>query len=145
MLAFIAVVFPQMLLLFVICNLLFDMPLEDPLGLFVLTLALALAAIGLGMLLGSLAQTKKQAGSIGMLLGFVLWFASGFTSFPIDLTGGVMQFDLPTKGFKYYLSQITTHAHAINGYFELIINGADLGDFFPISPFFLVLRSSFYR
>jgi ABC-2 type transport system permease protein len=128
MLAFIGVVFLQMLVMFGICNVLFDMPLGDPLGLLVLTLALALAATGLGMLLGSLAQTRKQAGSIGMLLGFVLWFASGFTSFAIDLTGGVVQYDIPIEGFKYYLSQITPHAHAITGYIKLIINGADLGE-----------------
>jgi ABC-2 type transport system permease protein len=131
MLAFIVIVFLQMLLLFGICNLLFDMPLGDPLGLFFLTLALALAATGLGMLLGSLAQTKRQAGSIGMLLGFVLWYASGFTGFTIDLTGGVLQPDVPIEGFKYYLSQITPHAHAINGYTKLIIDGADLGGLLP--------------
>jgi ABC-2 type transport system permease protein len=71
MLAFIGVVFLQMLVLFGICNALFEMPLGEPLGLLVLTLALALAATGLGMLLGSLAQTSKQAESIGILLGFV--------------------------------------------------------------------------
>ena len=131
MVAFIGVVFLQMLVLFGICSVLFDMPLGDPQGLLVLTLALALAATGLGMLLGSLAQTRKQAGSIGMLLGFVLWFASGFTSFAIDLTGGQVQFDLPIEGFKYYLSQLTPHAHAINGYIKLMIDGADLVDLLP--------------
>ena len=89
------------------------------------------AATGLGMLLGSLAQTRKQAGSIGILLGFVLWFASGFTSFAIDLTGGQIQFDLPVEGFRYYLSQLTPHAHAINGYIKLMIYGADLVDVLP--------------
>jgi ABC-type multidrug transport system permease subunit len=57
----------------------------------------------------------------------ILWWSP----YAIDLTGGVMQFDLPTEGFKYYLSQITPHAHAINGYIELIINGADLGGLLP--------------
>jgi ABC-2 type transport system permease protein len=131
MVAFIGVVFLQMLVLFGICSVLFDMPLGDPQGLLVLTLALALAATGLGMLLGSLAQTRKQAGSIGMLLGFVLWFASGFTSFAIDLTGGQIQFDLPLEGFRYYLSQLTPHAHAINGYYKLMIDGAGLVDILP--------------
>jgi ABC-2 type transport system permease protein len=131
MLAFIGVVFLQMLVLFGICNALFEMPLGEPLGLLVLTLALALAATGLGMLLGSLAQTSKQAESIGILLGFVLYFASGFTNFTIDLTGGVAQMDLPVEGFKFYLSQLTPHAHAINGYFKLMIDGADLVELLP--------------
>jgi ABC-2 type transport system permease protein len=131
MVAFIGVVFLQMLVMFGICSLLFDMPLGDPLGLLALTLALALASTGLGMLLGSLAQTRKQAGSIGMLLGFVLWFASGFTSFTIDCTGGQVQFHVPIEGFKYYLSQLTPHAHAINGYYKLMIYGAGLVDILP--------------
>ena len=131
MVAFIGVVFLQMLVLFGICSVLFEMPLGDPLGLVVLTLALALAATGLGMLLGSLAQSRKQAGSIGMLLGFVLWFASGFTSFAINITGGQIQFDLPIEGFRYYLSQLTPHAHAINGYIKLMIDGVGLVDILP--------------
>ena len=131
MVAFIGVVFLQMLVLFGICSVLFDMPLGDPQGLLALTLALALAATGLGMLLGSLAQTRKQAGSIGILLGFVLWFASGFTSFAITITGGQIQFDMPIEGFRYYLSQLTPHAHAINGYIRLMIYGAGLVDVLP--------------
>lgn len=131
LLAFIGVVFLQMLVLFGVCSILLDMPLGDPLGLLVLTLALALAATGLGMLLGSLARTSKQAGSIGILLGFGLWLASGFTSFGLDLGGGAIQFDMPIEGFKFYLSQLTPHAHAIRGYYDLMIFGADLGQLLP--------------
>jgi hypothetical protein len=81
--------------------------------------------------LGSLAQTRKQAGSIGMLLGFVLWFASGFTGFAITITGGQVQFDLPIEGFRHTISQLTPHAHAINGYIKLMIYGASLVDLLP--------------
>jgi ABC-2 type transport system permease protein len=131
MLAFIGVVFLQMLVLFGICSVLFDMPLGDPLGLLVLTLALALAATGLGMLLGSLARSSKQAGSIGILLGFGLWLASGFTSFKLDLGGGAIQFDIPIEGLKFYISQLTPHSHAIKGYYNLMIYGADLEQLLP--------------
>jgi ABC-2 type transport system permease protein len=131
MVAFAGVVFLQMLVLFGICSVLADMPLGNPPGLLVLTLALALAATGLGMLLGSVAQTKKQAGTIGMLLGFVLWLASGFTSFSLDLTGGQIQFGVPMEGFRQILSQLTPHAHAIDGYYQLIVYGAGLVDILP--------------
>jgi ABC-2 type transport system permease protein len=131
LLAFIGVVFLQMLVLFGICNTLFDMPLGEAPGLLALTLALALAATGLGMLLGSLVRTSKQASSIGMLLGFGLWFASGFTSFKIDLTGGAIQFNMPIEGIKHIISQLTPHAHAIRGYYDLMIYGADLGQLLP--------------
>jgi ABC-2 type transport system permease protein len=131
MVAFIGIVCLQMLVLFGICSVLADMPLGDLPGLLALTLALALAATGLGMLLGSLAQTKKQAGSIGMLLGFGLWFASGFTNFSLDLTGGQIQFGMPLEGVRYYVSQLTPHAHAIDGYYKLLIDGADLVELLP--------------
>jgi ABC-2 type transport system permease protein len=133
MLAFIGVVFLQMLVLFGICNALFLMPLgNSPLGLLALTLALALAATGLGMLVGSLARTSKQAGSIGMLLGFVLFFAAGFISaFSLKITGNVIEIGLPSEGFSFYLSQLTPHAHALDGYLKLIFYGAGFMDILP--------------
>jgi len=133
MLAFIGVVFVQMLVLFGICRLFFDMPLGDsPLALFALTLALALAATSIGMLVGSLARTSKQAETIGMLLGFVLMFASGFISaFSLEVTGTNVDIQIPSEGFSYYLSQLTPHAHAANGYMKLILFGAGFVDIVP--------------
>jgi len=133
MLAFIGVVFVQMLVLFGICRLFFDMPLGDsPLALFALTLALALAATSIGMLVGSLARTSKQAETFGMLLGFVLMFASGFISaFSLEVTGTNVDIQIPSEGFSYYLSQLTPHAHAANGYMKLILFGAGFVDIVP--------------
>ena len=56
----------------------------------------------------------------------MLWFVSDFTGFAIDFTGEVVEYDILIEGFKYYLSQITPQSHAINGYIDLIINGANL-------------------
>jgi ABC-2 type transport system permease protein len=132
MLAFIGVVFLQMLVLFGICNLLFKMPLgESPLGLLALTLALALAATGLGMLVGSLARTSKQAGNIGMLLGFVLIFASGLIGVSIEKTGSMVEAHLPSEGFSFYLSQLTPHIHAVDGYLKLMLYGDGLVEILP--------------
>jgi len=134
MLAFIGVVFLQMLVLFGICFVFFDMPLGDsPLALLALTLALALAATGLGMLVGSLAQTSKQAGSIGMLLGFVLFIAAGLTpaTAGIAIIDGVVEIILPSEGFSFYLSQITPHFHAFDGYLKLFIQGGGFMDILP--------------
>jgi ABC-type multidrug transport system permease subunit len=101
-------------------------------ALLTLTLVLALAATGLGMLVGSLAKTSKQAESIGMLLGFVLMFASGFIgAFSLKITGTNVDIQLPSEGFSYYLSQLTPHAHAANGYMKLILFGADFVDIIP--------------
>lgn len=133
MLAFIGVVFLQMLVLLGICHVFFDMPLGDsPLALLTLTLALALSATGLGMLVGSLARTSKQAEIIGMLLGFVLFFAAGFIhAFGLEITGTMVEIKLPSEGFSYYLAQLTPHAHAASGYLKLILFGADFVDILP--------------
>jgi ABC-2 type transport system permease protein len=128
MLAFVGVVFLQMLLLFGVSSALFGMPLgESPLGLVALTLALALASTGMGMLLGTLARTSKQAGTIGMVVGFVLYFASGYTGVAISPTG----LDVGLEGFRLYLSQLTPHAHAIDGYVKVLLGGAGVADLLP--------------
>jgi ABC-2 type transport system permease protein len=128
MLAFVGVMFMQMLLLFGVGSAFFDMPLGDsPLGLLALTLALALASTSLGMLIGSLARTRKQAGAIGLVLGFVLFFASGLPPSSISHA----RYESTLEGLRLYLSQLTPHAHAYDGYLKMMINSAGLVDILP--------------
>jgi ABC-2 type transport system permease protein len=128
MLSFMGVVFLQMLLMFGVGSLLFDMPLgESPLGLLTLTLALSLAATGLGMLLGSAARTSKEAGNIGLVVGFVLYFASGQVGGSISRTG----YESGLEGFRYYLSQVVPHSHAFDGYLKLMLGGAGVAEILP--------------
>ena len=132
MLAFVGVVSLQMLLLFGVSSVLFDMPLgESPLGILVLTLALALPATSLGLLLGSIARTSKQAGIIGMLSGFVLLLASGLLGLSPSFTGNQADLGLPTEGLQFYISQLTPHVHAVDGYVKLVLEGAGLVDVLP--------------
>jgi ABC-2 type transport system permease protein len=128
MLAYMVVVCAQMAVLLSICRVIFQIPLGDsPLGLLLLTLALSLASTGLGMLLGTLARTSKQAGVIGMLVGFLLFFAAGFLNTGFGLTGNVVELVRPT-GFMFYLSRLTPHAYALDGYMTLMLEGGGLGD-----------------
>ena len=128
MLAFVGVVFLQMLLLLGVGNALFDLPLGDaPFALVALTLTLALASTGMGMAVGSLARTRKQAGNIGMLLGFVLLLASGITA-----TGGYLSNPaFQAEGLTYYLALLTPNAHAFDGYLKLMLHSGDLVDVLP--------------
>jgi ABC-2 type transport system permease protein len=128
MLAFVVVVFLQMLLLFGVGSLFFEMPLgHSPLGLLALTLALALAATGLGMLIGSLARTQKQAGAIGTILSFVLFFVSGALSSTITRTG----IESGLEGLRFYASQLTPHVYAFDGYSQLMFQGVGMVDILP--------------
>ena len=81
----------------------FQMPLgQSPLGLLLLTLALALASTSLGMLLGAVCRTSKQAENLGTALGFIL-LALGGSIFPLFLS----------EGFMGTLSRLTPNAWAI--------------------------------
>lgn len=110
MLAYMIVVFLQVLVLFTVGYALFKMPLgNSPLGLVLLTLALALCSASLGLLLGAVCRTAKQADSVGMILGFVL-MALGGTIYPF----------FRSQNFMATLSKITPNAHAIEGYMGLL-------------------------
>jgi ABC-2 type transport system permease protein len=119
MLAYMVIVFLQVLLLFAVGALFFEMPLGgSPDGLLLLTLVLALAATALGMLIGTLARTSQQAGTIGVVLGMVLMVAGGAIAL------GSLPFR--SEGLMFYVSQLTPHAHAIDGYMKLMSEGAGL-------------------
>jgi ABC-2 type transport system permease protein len=119
MLAYTLVVGLQVLVMFSVGRVFFDMPWGDsPLAMALLTLALALSAASLGMLVATLARTPAQAGSIGTTLGIVL-----------ALVGGVMVPHLPGTPL-YYPSQLTPHAHAIEGYTKWML-GSGATDILP--------------
>jgi ABC-2 type transport system permease protein len=139
--AYIIVVFLQMILLFAVGYILFDMPLGDsPLGIILLTLSVALAATSLGMLVGSVARTSRQAGTIGLVLGFVLYGASGSMMSGTDF--GSIGFR--SEGFQYYLSRITPHAHSLDGYLKLMAEGGSLVDILPNVAALLLFAAVFF-
>jgi len=120
MLAYMLVVCLQVVLVFAVGRALFDMPLgNSPLGLVLVTLALALAATSLGMLVATVARSRGQAMTISTILGIVL-----------AVLGGVMT-GVPTQGNAlYWPSRLTPHAHAITAYFKLMAGG-DVVDILP--------------
>ncbi len=84
MLAYLIVVFLQVLILFGVGYALFQMPLgQSPLALLLLTLALGLASTSLGMMLGALCRTSKQADRWAWwsALSCWPWEAASFPSF----------------------------------------------------------------
>jgi ABC-2 type transport system permease protein len=121
MLAYVLIVFLQVVVLFGAGYALFKMPLgESPLGLVLLTLALALTSASLGMLLGALCTTSKQADRLGMVLGFVL-LALGGTIFPL----------FRAKGFIGTVSRLTPSAWGIEGYMGLVADNWTLAQTAP--------------
>ena len=125
MLAYLVIVIAQVTFIFGAASLIFDMPLgKSIVGLIVMTIAMGLAATGLGMMIAAISKTDRQADTTGTLLGFVLAGLGGSISFgvvPLYKGGGIMEI----------ISKLTPHAHALSGYDALMINNKGLVDILP--------------
>jgi ABC-2 type transport system permease protein len=120
-LAYMIIVFLQVIVLFTVGYALFKMPLgESPLALLLLTVALALASSSLGMLLGALCTTSKQADQLGMVLGFVLLVLGG-SIFPL----------FRAEGFIGIVSRLTPSAWGIEGYMGIVADNWTLAQTAP--------------
>lgn len=125
MLGFMVIPCMQAVLLFTIGNLFFDIPLgKSPAGLIVLTIVVAGVSTSMGILLATLVKSKKQAGDMGTLLGFVLGFVGGAIPIAPLLMARM-------EGPMSILSRITPHANAIEAYYRLIAENASLIDILP--------------
>lgn len=121
-LAYMLVVFLQVLILFGVGNLVFDMPLGDsPAALILLSVALAFTATSLGILLAALTRTSRQADTTGMVLGFVLAAVGGCLAYPLFQVEGVIG----------VISHLSPHAHAVEAYMNVMTGGAGLVDVLP--------------
>jgi ABC-2 type transport system permease protein len=120
--AYMVVVFLQVVVLFGVANLIFDMPLGDNLpGILLVALALGLTVSAFGLMMGSLARTGKQADSIVFLLGFLLGGLSGaliVTWPPFYRAEGIMG----------TIARLTPHGPALEGYTRLLVEQGTLAD-----------------
>ncbi len=125
MLAFMLLACMQVVVVFAIAGALFGTPLgKSPLGLIVLTLIVAFNATALGMMVAALAKTAKQADNIGLILAFVLAGLGGamaISAQPLYRSGG----------FISILSNLTPHAHAVEGYYRLMAENATFIQILP--------------
>jgi len=124
-LAFMLLVCLQVVVLFAVASIAFGMPLgHSPVGLVVLTIALAFTATTMGLMIASLAKSAKQADSLGIVLGFVLAGIGGCIAMgPVPLTR--------SGGFIGILSRLTPHAHALEGYYQIMAEDASFAQVLP--------------
>jgi ABC-2 type transport system permease protein len=123
MLAFMIVVFFQVIFMFSIAAGVFDMPLGNSVGgLLLITFALSLAATSLGLLLAATTRDGKQAGTMGMILGFVLAGLGGtIITFRIYEAGGPLRI----------VGMLTPHAHASEGFQRMTVDGLGMASVVP--------------
>ena len=122
-LAFMIVVFFQVIFLFGIAAGFFGMPLGNSVGgLLLITLALSLAASSLGLLLAATTRDGKQAGAAGLILGFVL----------AGLGGTIITFRIyEAEGPLRIVGLLTPHAHAAEGFQRMTVDGLGLAGVAP--------------
>jgi ABC-2 type transport system permease protein len=119
--AYMGIVFMQVVLLAAVGYAVFQMPLgSSPLGLALLVLGLALASAALGMMIGALTRTKKQAEQVGTVVGFVLLILGG-TMFPLFRSAGMMGI----------LSRLTPNAWGIEGYMGMLSDNWGMAQLWP--------------
>ena len=127
----------QVVLVFGIAAIFFDMPLGDsPLGLLLITIALGLTVTTLGILVAALARSRDQATSVGMLLIFGLGILAGcFTPDNAFFRG---------EGFMATVSYYTPQAQAMMGYHALVILQGTLVDVLPYVGYLLGISLIFF-
>jgi ABC-2 type transport system permease protein len=137
MLAYGLLVILQVVILFTIGHLLFNITLgNSPFALVAITLAVAFVAVSLGMLVAAFAKTPNQADNIGMVLGFVLAGLGGaFPTWPPLFR---------SEGFIGVLSKFTPHAHALEGYYSVMAENAGLANILPQLGFLLLMGLIFF-
>lgn len=108
--------------------LVFDVSWGDPLTALIIVVAFAAVASGAAMLLGALAKSDQQAGSIALAGGLVL-AALGGAMYPL----AVMELLSDTV---YRVAHVTPHAWALEAFEELTAFGGGLVD---VAPFLGVL------
>ncbi len=102
-------------------------------ALILISMALAAAANGLGLLVAALGKTEAQVNSLSVLLAVML-----------AAVGGMMVPAFIMPGFMKTLSLFTPHAWALAGYHDVIIRGLGLREVLPETGVLLGFAALFF-
>jgi ABC-2 type transport system permease protein len=123
----------QIALMFAVGVIFFGMKLGNLPALVLVSIALALAANGLGLLVASLGKTEAQVNSLSVFLAITL-----------GALGGMMVPAYIMPGFMKTLSLFTPHAWALAGYQGVIVRGLGVSQILPEVGVLMVFAGSFF-
>jgi ABC-type multidrug transport system permease subunit len=123
----------QITLMFIVGVIVFGMKLGYLPGLVIVSLALAAAANGLGLLVAALGKTEAQVNGLSVLLAITL-----------SALGGMMVPAFIMPGLMKSLSLFTPHAWALAGYHDIIVRGLRIKQILPEVGVLLGFASFFF-
>jgi ABC-2 type transport system permease protein len=123
----------QIALMFAVGVIFFGMKLGNLPALVLVSIALALAANGLGLLVASLGKTEAQVNGLSVFLAITL-----------GALGGMMVPAYIMPGFMKTLSLFTPHAWALAGYQDVIVRGLGVPQVLPEVGMLLFFAGSFF-
>jgi len=123
----------QIVLMFAVGVIIFDLYLGSIAGLLLVSLALSAAANGLGLLVAALGRTEAQVNGLAVLLAIIL-----------SALGGMMVPVFVMPGFMQTLAQFTPHAWALAGYHDVMIRGLGVRDVLGEAGVLLLFAGLFF-
>jgi ABC-2 type transport system permease protein len=123
----------QIALMFGVAHLLFGMAVGDPAALVAISMALAAAATGLGIMLAALGKTEAQVGGLTTLLTLTL-----------SALGGCLMPTHIMPGFLQTMSRFTPHAWAMQGFQDVLVRGYGLAGILPEAGVLLGFAAVFF-
>jgi ABC-2 type transport system permease protein len=123
----------QIALMFTIGVVLFGMRLGNIPALLVVSLALALVANGMGLMVASVGRTEAQVSALSVLLAITL-----------SALGGMMVPAFVMPSAMRTLSLCTPHAWALSGYHDVIVRGLGVEQVLPETGVLLAYAGGFF-
>jgi ABC-2 type transport system permease protein len=123
----------QIAIMFGVAHLLFGMAFGDPLALVTISMALAAAATGLGIMVAALGKTDTQIGGLTSLLTLTM-----------SALGGCLMPTSIMPDFLQTLSRFIPHAWAMQGFQDVLVRGYGLAGILPEAGVLLGFAAVFF-
>jgi ABC-2 type transport system permease protein len=123
----------QIAIMFGVAHLLFGMAFGDPVALGAISMALAAAATGLGIMIAALGKTDTQIGGLTSLLTLTM-----------SALGGCLMPTTIMPSFLQTLSRFIPHAWAMQGFQDVLVRGYGLAGILPEAGVLLGFAAVFF-
>ena len=123
----------QIAIMFGVAHLLFGVALGDPVALAAISMALAAAATGLGIMIAALGKTDTQIGGLTSLLTLTM-----------SALGGCLMPTYIMPSFLQTLSRFIPHAWAMQGFQDVLVRGYGLAGILPEAGILLGFAGVFF-